>query len=312
MHRTMPPLNALKAFEAAARHLSFTRAAVEMNVTTSALSHQIRGLEEFLGLRLFERNTRSIALTSHGKSLYPGLQAGFGLLRDAVAGLRTADNDRVLVISTSPGLTSKWLASRLHRFADAHPEIEIRVSSSLANANFVTDGVDAAIRHLTVSGAEDPLLSSEKLIDVVLAPVCSPKLLARFGALDAGGVLPQVPLIHDDSLANRPEIPTWDDWLKTAGMDAGDLRRGLRFSSADHALDAALEGAGVLLAHTIMAYDDLRNGRLVMPFKVVLPSRRAYHFVCPRTKETHRTVRAFREWLRDEVSRLDLQLLGLS
>jgi len=312
MRNTMPPLTALKAFEAAARHLSFTRAAVEMNVTTGALSHQIRGLEEFLGVRLFERHTRSIALTAHGKLLYPGLQAGFGLLRDAVAGLRTASDDRVLVLSTSPGLTSKWLASRLYRFADAHAEIDLRVSSSLANANFVSDGVDAAIRNLTVPHTDDSALISEKLIDVVLAPVCSPKLLARFGSLDAPGALAQVPLIHDDSLAGRPGVPTWDDWLKAADLNGGDQGRGLRFSGADHALDAALEGAGLLLAHTILAHDDLRSGRLVMPFKAVLPSRRAYYFVCPRTHESNRKVQSFRVWLRDEVNRLDLQLIGLS
>jgi LysR family transcriptional regulator, glycine cleavage system transcriptional activator len=312
MHSALPPLNALKAFEAAARHLSFTKAALEMHVTTGALSHQIRGLEEFLGVRLFERNTRSIALTAQGKLLYPGVQAGFGLLRGAVAGLQTTHDDRLLVISTSPGLTSKWLASRLYRFADTHAEIEIRVSSSLANANFMTDGVDAAIRNLSVPSAEDALLSSEKLIDVVLAPVCSPKLLAKFGSLKSPGKLARVPLIHDDSLAGRPEIPTWGDWLKAARMDGGDLRRGLRFNGADHALDAALEGAGILLAHTILAHDDLRSGRLVMPFKVFLPSRRAYHFVCPRAKEKHRNVRAFQDWLRAEVSRLDLNLIGLA
>lgn len=312
MHSAMPPLNALKAFEAAARHLSFTRAAVEMNVTPGALSHQIRGLEEFLGVRLFERNTRAIALTPHGKLLYPGLQAGFSLLRDAVAGLRNANDERVLVISTSPALTSKWLAPRLYRFAHVHADIDIRVSSSLANANFVTDGVDAAIRNLPIPRPEDTALSCEKLIDMVLAPVCSPKLLARFGSLDAPGVFAQAPLIHDDSLAGRPEIPTWDDWMRAACLDGGDLGRGLRFSSADHALDATLEGAGILLAHTILAHDDLRSGRLVMPFKVVLPSRRAYHFVCPRAKEKHRNVQAFRNWVRDEVKRLDLQLIGLS
>ena len=311
MNNTMPPLNALKAFEAAARHLSFTHAAVEMNVTTSALSHQIRGLEAFFGVRLFERHTRSIALTPQGKLLYPGVQAGFGLLKDAVAGLRMTGTDRVLVISTSPGLTSKWLASRLHRFADAHTDIEIRVSSSIANANFFTDGVDAAIRNQRVSQTEDALLSSEKLIGVMLAPVCSPKLLARFGLLDAPGILQQVPLIHDDSLTGYPEVPTWYDWLKAARMDGGDLRRGLRFSGADHSLDAALEGAGLLLAHTILAYDDLRSGRLVMPFKVVLPSPRAYHFVCPTSKEKHRNVSAFRDWLQEEISRLDLELMGL-
>jgi LysR family transcriptional regulator, glycine cleavage system transcriptional activator len=312
MHNAMPPLSALKAFEAAARHLSFTRASLEMNVTPGALSHQIRGLEEFLGVRLFERNTRSIALTSHGKLLIPGLQAGFGLLRDAVAGLRRASDDRVLVISTSPGLTSKWLAARLYRFADANPQIDIRVSSSLENANFVTDGVDAAIRNLAVPHADDAALISEKLIDVVLAPVCSPKLLARFGSLDAPGVFAQVPLIHDDSLAGRPEVPTWNNWLKAARIEGGDLARGLRFNGADHALDAALQGAGVLLAHTILAHDDLRSGRLVVPFNIALPSRRAYHFVCPKMHEKHLKVQSFRAWLRDEVNRLDLQLMGVA
>lgn len=126
------------------------------------------------------------------------------------------------------------------------------------------------------------------------------------------GVLPQVPLIHDDSLAGRPEIPTWDDWLRAARLEGGDLGRGLRFNGADHALDAALQGAGMLLTHTILAYDDLRDGRLVMPFKVFLPSRRAYFFVCTRRKENHPNVKAFRDWLRDEIARLDLQLLGLA
>lgn len=310
MNTIMPPLSALRAFEAAARHLSFTQAATELHVTPGALSHQIRGLEEILGVRLFERRARSVVLTPQGKLLYPGLQAGFGLIRDAVAGLRGTGNDRVLVISTSPGLTSKWLASRLYRFADAHPDIEVRVSSSPAPANFLNDGVDVAIRSLPDAHPEDPALSYEKLVNVVLAPVCSPKLMARFGPLDAPGVLARVPLIHDDALAGRPGTPAWEDWLKAAGLAAGDCGRGLRFSSADHALDAALEGAGLLLAHTIMAHDDLRSGRLVMPFHLVLPSRRAYYFVCPATKLRQRSVTAFRDWLRQEVNNLDERLIG--
>ena len=142
----MPPLNALRAFEAAARHLSLTRAAEELHVTAGALSHQIRGLEDLLGLKLFERHVRSIALTSAGKQLYPGLQTAFVHIRDAVAGLSNAADDRVLVISTPPGLTAKWLAPRLYRFSAAHPEIDVRISSSLGIANFTTDGVDVALR----------------------------------------------------------------------------------------------------------------------------------------------------------------------
>src|SRR6185437_7776099 len=136
MHTAMPPLSALRAFEAAARHLSLTLAARELNVTAGALSHQIRGLEEFLGTKLFERRVRSIALTAAGKQLYPGLQTGFAHIREAVESLYTAHAAHVLVVSTSPGLTSKWLAPRLYRFGAEYPDIDVRISSSAANANF--------------------------------------------------------------------------------------------------------------------------------------------------------------------------------
>lgn len=311
MHKGLPPLGSLRAFEAAARHLSFTLAAAELNVTPGALSHQIRTLEEFLGTRLFERRTRAIAMTAQGSLLYPGLHTGFSLIRDSVAGLQGGGNDRVLVISTSPGLTSKWLASRLHRFADAHPDIDVRVSSSLANANFAVDGVDAAIRNLPRAHVAEALLHYEKLMDVMVAPVCSPKLLAKYGSLTEPGMLARMPLIHDDSLLGRLAVPTWGDWLHAAGMDGGDLRRGLRFNSADHALDAALEGAGVLLTHIVLAHDELRNGRLVRPFDTLLPSQRAYHFVCPKAKQAQPKVRAFREWLHEEIGCLDLGMVGL-
>lgn len=306
----MPPLSALRAFEAAARHLSFTRAAEELNVTPGALSHQIRGLEEFLGMSLFERKTRAIALTAQGRLLYPGLQAGFGLIRDAVACLRTTPDKRVLVISTSPGLTSKWLISRLYRFTDAHPEIDVRVSSSPAPANFLAEGVDIAIRSLPLPREEDPALNYEELTKVGVAPVCSPKLIAKFGPLDAEGALARVPLIQDDSLAGKRGVPNWADWLREAGLNGGDVGRGLRFTSADHALDAAAEGAGLLLTHLMLAYDDLRSGRLVMPFNAVLPPKRAYHFVTPKVKLKNPAVIAFRDWLRSEVAEMDERFVG--
>src|SRR6266568_172634 len=177
MHRPMPPLNALRAFEAAARHLSLTRAAQELHVTAGALSHQIRGLEALLGLKLLERRVRSIALSPAGKQLYPGLQTGFLHIRDAVAGLRSAGDERVLVISTPPGFTAKWLAPRLYRFSGAYPEIDARVSSSLSNANFTTDGVDVAVRNLAADAAADADLVIEKLLELSLVPVCSPRLI---------------------------------------------------------------------------------------------------------------------------------------
>ena len=189
MNRAPPPLNALRAFEAAARHLSLTKAALELNVTPGALSHQIRGLEDHLGLKLFDRGVRSLALTAAGKALQPGLQAGFLHIRDALAGLDRLSDARVLVISTPPGFTSKWLAPRLYRFSIAHPETDVRVSSSLNNANFTTDGVDAAIRNLSVNPAHDETLEVEKLIDLTLAPVCSPAFVEEHGPFTSPDML---------------------------------------------------------------------------------------------------------------------------
>jgi LysR family glycine cleavage system transcriptional activator len=305
MYKPMPPLNALRAFEAAARHLSLTKAAQELHVTASALSHQIRGLEELLGLRLFERRVRSIGLTLAGKLLYPGLQMGFSHIHDAVTGLSNASQERVLVISTPPGFTSKWLAPRLYRFASAYPEIDVRVSSSLSNANFTTDGVDAAVRNLPIDAAADPALVIEKLIELSSVPVCSPRLIQMHGHLERPEALKRVPLIHDDTLAGRAQVANWADWFKAAGVDAVDVSRGLRFNSADHALDAAGEGAGVLLAHDVLAYDDLRTGRLVIPVEFALRSGRAYHFVCAKSRRQHPHVQAFRTWVKQEVAALD-------
>ena len=307
MHNAPPPLNALRAFEAAARHLSLTRAASELNVTPGALSHQIRGLEEHLGLKLFERGVRSIALTGAGKALQPGLQAGFQHIRDALASLDRLGDPRVLVISASPGFTSKWLAPRLYRFSMACPEIDVRISSSIRNANFITDGVDAALRNLPVDAAPDDILDVEKLVDLALAPVCSPAFFDKYGPFPSPGMLKGLPLIHDDSLAGRADVPSWADWFAAAGVRDADVSRGLRFSSADHALDATVEGAGVLLVFDALAYDDLRTGRLVRPFELALPSGRCYAFVCLKSRRESANVKAFRAWLREEIRRARLE-----
>ncbi len=284
MHNAPPPLNALRAFEAAARHLSLTKAALELNVTPGALSHQIRGLEDHLGLKLFDRGVRSIALTAAGQALHPGLRAGFLHIRDALASLNTLGDTRVLVISAPPGFTSKWLAPRLYRFSTAYPEIDVRVSSSINNANFTTDGVDVAIRNLPVDARHDEALEVEKLIDQSLVAVCSPAFVERHGPFTSPDMLMRVPLIHDDSLSGRAAMPNWADWFAAAGVRDADVSHGLRFNSADHALDATVEGAGVLLALDALAYDDLRTGRLVMPFDLTLSSGRCYSFVCPKKR----------------------------
>ena len=305
MHMPMPPLNALRAFEAAARHLSLTRAAAELHVTAGALSHQIRGLEELLGVKLFERRVRAIALTPAGKLLYPGLQSGFARIREAVEGLDRAGRERVLVISAPPGFTAKWLVPRLYRFTSAHPEIDVRSSASTAYADFTTDGVDVAVRNLRIGARIDPALVREKLVELSVVPVCSPRLIATHGQPAGPAALLRLPLIHDDTLGHLSDYPTWADWFAAAGLGEADVSRGLRFNSTDHALDAAGEGAGVLLANDLPAYDDLRTGRLVVPVRLVLSTGRAYYFVCPKSRGERPHVQAFRAWMKQEFAALD-------
>lgn len=310
MHR-LPPLNALRAFEASARHLSLTRAASELNVTPGAISHQLRGLETLLQVKLFERGVRKIALTPAGKMLYPGIQKGFAQIVDAVADLKQAGNQQVLVVSTSPGLTSKWLIPRLYRFSNLHPDIDVRISSSLQNANFTADGVNVAVRNMPIDHQPDPQLFSEKLFEITLLPVCSPRLIKAKGALPTAQALSRMPLIHDDTLAARIAVPNWTDWFKAAKVGDIDLGRGLHFNSPDHALDAAAEGAGILLAADLLAYDDLRNGRLICPVPLALPSGRAYHLVGPKRERRRPVVEAFCNWVKDEVAKLDRSVMPL-
>ncbi len=301
----MPPLSALRAFEAAARHSSLTKAAAELNVTPGALSHQIRALEEMLGVKLFERRVRSIALTPAGRQLYPGLQSGFAHIRDAVASMDAVQDGRVLVLSTSPGLTAKWLVPRLYRFAAAFPDIDIRISATVTNANFVNDGIDLAMRNMAVPPKADPALEFDKLVDVYFVPVCSPRYLEKHGPVRGPADLAGLRLIHDESLPAPVARPDWGVWFAAAGLGEVDLRRGLRFNSADHALDAACEGAGVLLTYDMLAYDDLRNGQLVMPFPLALPSARAFYLVRPKNRKRPPAAEAFRSWMAQEIAALD-------
>src|ERR1700758_534935 len=300
-----PPLNALRAFEAAARHLSLTKAAQELNVAPGAISHQIRGLETLLGVELFERRARSIALTPGGKLLHPGVQTGLLYIREAVANIQSAGQERILVVSTPPGLTSKWLAPRLYRFASSYPDIDLRISSSINNANFTTDGIDVAMRNLPIDPRSDPALVIKKLVELSFVPVCSPRLIERHGPLRTVKALARAPLIHDDTFASRAAVPTWADWFRAAGIEGVNVTRGLRFNSSDHALDAASEGAGVLLAHDLLAYDDLRTGRLIIPVALALPSGRAYHLVRASGRRDRPQVQAFGRWIKEELSALD-------
>lgn len=297
MRRPLPPMNALRAFEATARHLSFSKAADELAVTPAALSHQIRGLEDLLGLKLFHRRARAIELTEAARLMYPGIRSGFESLRAAVEQLDRAKQDRILVVSATPGLTAKWLAPRLYRFLAAHPEIDTRISANVNYVNFAVDGVDVGIR---LSSGAHPDLHVEKLADEWLVPLCSPRLLEGERPLRTPRDLPNFTLIQVDLPG---VVPTWADWLEAAGIAGIDTSRSLRLNVADHALDAASEGAGVVLGYKLVASRDLGLGRLVVPFGPQLPvPGRAYHFVCAKGHEKRPTIKAFRDWMFAEIA----------
>jgi len=295
MRRLLPPLNALRAFEATARHLSFSKAAEELNVTPAALSHQVRGLEEFLQLKLFHRRARTIELTEPARLIYPGIRAGFASIQDSMAQLDRG-KDRTLVISSTPGLTAKWLVPRLYRFFGRHPDIEARITASVAYANFASDGVDVGIR---LSSGQHPELYVEKLSDEWLLPLCSPRLLEGPQPLRAPSDLGRFPLIQVDLPG---VVPTWADWLEMAGVEGIDTAHGLRLNVADHALDAASEGMGVVLGYKLVAARDIGLGRLVMPFgpEIRVPGR-SYYFCCAKGQEKRPPIKAFHDWVVAEI-----------
>jgi LysR family transcriptional regulator, glycine cleavage system transcriptional activator len=296
MRRPLPPLNSLRAFEATARHLSFSKAAQELHVTPAALSHQIRGLEEQLQLKLFHRRARSIELTEAARTIYPGIRTGFDAIREAVERLDRGKQDRMLVVSSTPGLTAKWLVPRLYKFLALHPDIETRITASVSYADFVTDDVDVGIR---LSSGVHPDLYVEKLSDEWLLPLCSPRLLEGEYPLRVAHDLKHFTLIQVDLPG---VVPTWTDWMEMAGLDGIDSTRGLRLNVADHALDAASEGVGVVLAYKMVAARDIALKRLIIPFgpEIPLPGR-AYYFVCAKGQEKRAPIKAFRDWIFGEM-----------
>lgn len=299
MHLSRLPLNALRAFEATARHMSFKHAAEELHVTPAALSYQIRTLEDLLDVKLFERMNRRIAMTEAGSRLYPGTHDGFQRLSHAVDQATPNHDDSVLVVSAGPAFSAKWLAPRLSRFLERHPDIDPRISANLRISDFDNEQIDVAVRF----GAGDyPGLDALELMSEHVTPMCSPDLLIGEAPLENPEDLKRATLIHDDSLSPFPDAPDWKTWLEAAGLDDIDADRGLRFNHADHALDAAIEGAGVVMGRTVLGGRDLRLGRLVRPFELALPVGYAFYLVSPPATTSHPNVTAFRDWVLQEIA----------
>jgi LysR family glycine cleavage system transcriptional activator len=289
MTARLPSLNGLRAFEAAARHLSFTNAAQELNVTQTAISHQIRRLEEELGIRLFIRQNRSLALTQQAAEYLPGIRAAFQDLRAATDRLLRTGSDRVLTVSTLTSLAVKWLLPRLAPFQEQHPDIDVRITTSTELVDFRNSNVDAAIRY---GRGQWPGLRSDWLMAEDLFPVCSPELLKGERALRQPEDLARTTLLHTS--VTRED---WRLWLTAAGLPVRIAESpGLTFDLAFMTIQAAIDGLGVAMGHTAYVADDVAKGRLVVPFDITMPSA-GYYFVMPEDKVVTPAIGAFRDWL---------------
>jgi LysR family glycine cleavage system transcriptional activator len=278
--------------------MSFQKAAEELNVTPSALSYQIRQLEGFLDVKLFERLNRAVRLTEAGERIVPGVREAFERLAGAMERLKSASPPNVLTVSTGPAFAAKWLSPRLHKFLERHPDIDIRISASLRLADFRNDEVDVAIRF---GAGKYTRLHAEALADELVLPLVSPKLLEGFGGRLEPKDLAQLTLLHDDSANFLSNAASWADWLRLARMDTIDATRGPHFSHADHALEAALDGAGIVLGRLSLAIRDIALGRLVAPFDLMLRAQAAFFFCCLPDRLEEPRIRAFRTFLFDEI-----------
>ncbi len=300
MNQRLPSLNALRAFEAAARPLSLTEAARELHVTPAAVSHQVRALEADLGVSLLRRVKGAFVLTETAQTVLPVLRAGFDQIAEAARRLRADEARHFLTVSVGPTFAATWLVRRLGAFKAAFPEIDVRLQNTDNVVDFARDGVDIGIRF----GAGDyPGLQAVRLFDEEIFPVCSPGLLERGPPLDRPADLAKHTLLHVEGSwgLTKGETLDWELWLRAAGAEEVDARRGPRFSHASLALQAAIEGQGLALGSKSLAQDDLAAGRLVRPFDVVLPVNFAYYLVYPEQTADRPKIAAFRHWILAEI-----------
>jgi len=292
MSRRLPPLNALRAFEAAARHLSMVRAADELHVTPGAVSQQIKQLETYLGQALFKRG-KVLALSDAGRAALPLLSDAFDRLERAALQLRTGAGDGPLVVSTPPTFAARWLVPRLEDFQTQHPEIELRLLATRRLVDFALEDVDVAVRFGT---GDFPGLSVERLMPETIVAVASPALAAGVaGAAD----IARRPLLDDEAHSVRRLVPDWQTWLASQGVPADAALRIRRFSDSNLVIQAAGAGLGVALVWRSLVDDDLRAGRLVHLLEHSIATRMAFHLVMPPGRLAVAKVAAFRQWLLD-------------
>jgi len=298
MSDRLPPLTALRAFDAAARHMSFQQAAAELNVTPAALSFQIKSLEEHLGIPLFRRLNRAVELTEAGRALAPGAKDGFETLGLAWRATRRLSDSASVTVTAGPAFTAKWLAPRLYDFARAHPDIELKFSASMRTMDFLRDEIDVAIRF---GFGDDEGLFSAPLKDEWVTPVMTPEMAARYPTPES---LTEAQLITDDSIDSLALASNWEVWFKAAGVDFVP-KHSIHFSQPDHALDAAISGTGITLGRSTLVHFDLTIGRLIAPYRVALDTGAKFRFLCQKGHEDRPNIKAIREWVLRQASETD-------
>jgi LysR family glycine cleavage system transcriptional activator len=277
-------------FDAAARHLNFTRAAEEMHVTHGAVSQRIKRLEEHLGMPLFRRSGRRMLLTDEGSRLLERVQAAISEITEGVESIMPGNGEQILTIGTVPCFAAYWLLPRLADFNEHHPDIRVNIRAALSLTNFTRDGVDMAVRF--GPGTWGGLISI-KLYDDELIPVCSPAF--RDGRLPrVPGDLLKMPLLHD-------ERQPWSMWFEAVGLDYRDAGQGSRYGDANLLLPAAVAGLGVALVRASLVEADLASGRLVRLFSRSVPTRYSYFIVYPPGSATLEKIRVFQQWLLEQV-----------
>lgn len=298
MSRSLLPLNALRAFEVSARYLSFTKAAEELNVTSAAVGHHVKALEDVLGVQLFRRLNRALRLTDAGQACLPLLTQGFDQIEDAVQEAKSHNKLGILVLSVAPTFAVKWLIPRLFNFQSIHPDITIRVETTMAVSDLVRDGIDIGIRFCAKI---QPGQKGEKLLDEQVVPVCAPSLLKGPKPILTPDNLRHQTLIHVEGETTDPDWATWEDWLRTANVTGVDPHLGPKFTQTIAAAQAAIDGHGVALIGQACVLDDLAAGRLVRPFDIAIPTVYSYYVVTPPSLFEQPNIVAFRHWLREEA-----------
>jgi LysR family glycine cleavage system transcriptional activator len=313
MTERLPPLNALKAFESAARHLSLKRAAQELSVTPAAISHQVKSLEDYLGIRLFRRLNRGLELTPVARAALPKLSEGFDSLAQAVVSMQPQPDSGQVTVSVAPSFAARWLMPRLHRFFAAYPEVDVRISAR--TRLLAKRGRDNAVERATIENwllesdlailyghGDYPGYRVDKLLSLTVAPICSPQLAHGEHPLRRPPDLVHHALVHDDSGSRYDGVAFWDVWLKAAGVEGIDTSRGSHFSQPVLALEAASDALGVVATFPVLAVAELAAGRLILPFELQVPLQSAYYMVCSDTAALRPVVAAFRDWLLAEAA----------